>query len=179
MYRSSASNKHPLTAGDDAKTTAILWSRIAELLTVCGLSLRGQLASSVSTCGITEPQFFVLLACGHAPPQGVGQNDLAARLARSPAHTSALVEKLRSTGLIVGQRSDTDRRRQLWRLSAAGRTLLDDSLAELKSWASQLDEKLDATRRGDLIAMLAALTGSDPATQTTSEARSQTKSRLH
>ena len=88
---------------------------------------------------ISRPEFSTLWACRERSTEGLGQKELAARLAASPAQVSGLVERLRRRGLLEGHRPDGDRRRQLWRLTSTGRARLREILADLADWAGPLD----------------------------------------
>ncbi len=141
----------------DSHSGAGRWSYITGLLTICQRSLRGQLAAQMSKKGVSQPQLFVLLACGQAPPEGLVQNELASSLALSAAHVSGLVEQLREAGLLVGKRSAGDRRRKIWRLTKKGHAKLTALLSELGDWARRLDSQMDADNREQLVSLLEAL----------------------
>jgi DNA-binding MarR family transcriptional regulator len=81
--------------------------------------------------GLTEAEFQILWRLRSAPDDGFNQTSLAGALAFSPAQISASVERLRAHGHICPSISVTDRRRHLWRLSAAGRELLDQILVAM------------------------------------------------
>ncbi len=82
---------------------------------------------------------------------GLSQQDVAAALAVSPAAVSGLVEQLRRRGLMEGWRAESDRRRQLWRLTPAGVDVLDAVLCDLAAWAATLEARLERTDSGDLL----------------------------
>jgi DNA-binding MarR family transcriptional regulator len=88
-------------------------------------------AGWVAEHGISETEFRVLWrlltgedAAGHqGHTKELDQTDLAAELAVSPAQVSAVVDRLRQANRIAAAPT-ADRRRQMWRLTPAGRDLL-------------------------------------------------------
>jgi DNA-binding MarR family transcriptional regulator len=61
------------------------------------------------------------------------QGELAAGLALSPAQISGLVERLQGAALISHVPHGFDRRRQLWRLSQGGESLVQDVVASVQA----------------------------------------------
>jgi DNA-binding MarR family transcriptional regulator len=85
---------------------------------------------------ITEPEFQVLWCLRNEANGGFDQTTLARWLAYSPAQVSSTVERLRTRGWIAQQIVDGDRRRNMWRLTASGGSLVAEMLhatAELQS----------------------------------------------
>jgi DNA-binding MarR family transcriptional regulator len=74
---------------------------------------------------LSEAEFLVLWCLRDTATAGIDQTTIAERLALSPAQVSATAERLRASGRIVPRSAAGDRRRHLWQLSAAGRTLLE------------------------------------------------------
>ena len=130
--------------------TAVPLIELIELIRVSGRMLRGLLASHLQKHKLAESQFSTLWICRKAPRIGLSQQDVAAALAVSPAAVSGLVEQLRRRGLLEGWRAESDRRRQLWRLTPAGRDVLDAVLSDLVAWAATLEAQLERTDSGDL-----------------------------
>ena len=87
-----------------------------------------QLDELVSAHGLKETEFRLLWAL-RSPSAPWDQIHLAEQLGCSPARVSAVVERLSRAGQIVGQAASADRRRNLWRLSAQGRDLLEAIIA--------------------------------------------------
>lgn len=91
---------------------------------VAGKLAARQLADWIANRGVTEAEFRLLwLLFGSPSKQShaeLEQSELVERLAASPAHVSGAVERLRLVGLIEVGSSANDRRRQQWRLTAAG-----------------------------------------------------------
>ena len=115
---------------------------LAERIVVCGRIFRDDLARQAGRWQLSEPEFLTLWVCRRVPPSGLGQNELAARLAVSAAQVSSVVEQLRRQRFLVGRRAKTDRRRKLWRLTPAGRAKLQAVLADLADWAGPLGDQL-------------------------------------
>lgn len=92
------------------------------------------LAQWVDGFGVSEIEFRLLwllfaaadgaTSTSHASAGQFDQAELATRLAVSAAQVSACVERLHAGGSIERGPQDADRRRQLWRLSRAGRGLV-------------------------------------------------------
>ena len=141
-------------AGPPAGQAAVPWLALAERILRCHRMFREDLARHAERCQLSEPAFLLLWACRQAPRCGVAQNQLAARLAVSAAQISGLVEKLRLGGLLEGRRAQTDRRRQLWRLTPAGEATLQAGLAEMADWAGVFDSRLGARGARRLIRLL-------------------------
>ncbi len=133
------------------------WLELAEALGRCERSLRDELGRRATPLSISTSQLSLLWACHSAPPEGLGQNELADLLALSPAHVSAQVEQLRAKGLLIGQRKAPDRRRQVWQLTSEGDQRLEALLATLQSWAEQLEEGMSPDARTAITALLGDL----------------------
>jgi len=137
---------------------AVGWSEMIEQITICGRSLRRTFGECVARQGISDSQVWLLWACLQAPPQGLSQTQLATLLVLSDAQVSASVEQLRQKGFLEGRRLPPDRRRQLWQLTAAGRSTLEQSLSELNGWASEMDRRFGSDRRSRLGQLVGELT---------------------
>lgn len=131
-----------------ADKAAARWVALAQRMLACSRAFRDELAHYAADWPINEQEFLLLWTCREAPPAGVSQTELAERLAVSAAQVSGLVEKLRCERFLEGHRGEHDRRRQLWRLTPEGQTLLAGCLADLVAWAESLDRRLgsDAVR---------------------------------
>lgn len=133
------------------------WVELAEQLTVCGRLLRAVIGPLAGRQGLTDSQFSTLVVCRYAPPDGLGQTDLARILAVSPALVSTVVEELRARGLLQGRRAAADRRRQLWQLTPAGQSLLAGVAADLTDWAAAMDRRVAPADLADLHRILEQL----------------------
>jgi DNA-binding MarR family transcriptional regulator len=85
-------------------------------------------------------QFNALRVLGTREPQAAQPSDLTRSLRVSSAHATTVLQQLERRGLVESSSSPTDRRRRLVRLTPAGRSALDESLAAL----SLLEERLVA-----------------------------------
>lgn len=133
-------------SGLEQGNPATRWVESAERMLACGRLLHGHISRQAGRHQLSEAEFSLLWACRDIPSSGVGQNELAARLAVSPAQVSGLVERLRRKGLLEGHRPSHDRRRQHWQLTPEGRDTLQAVLAGLADWAGRLDEALRSER---------------------------------
>ena len=102
-----------------------------------------ELARWVDGFGVSETEFrllWQLFLAAESPSYRPGalfdQAELAVRLAVSPAQVSGVVERLRSLALLERDAQPGDRRRQLWRLAPAGRTLVLAVVAAVDTPAS-------------------------------------------
>jgi DNA-binding MarR family transcriptional regulator len=98
---------------------------------VAGKLAARELAGWVDGFGVSETEFRLLWqlflaaeTASYRPGALFDQAELAVRLAASPAQVSGVVERLRSLALIERDVQPGDRRRQVWRLAPAGRTLV-------------------------------------------------------
>ncbi len=153
--RTSSESISPKTASERADSVSD-WLALAELLSVCSHSLRSEVAARALGAAVTEPQFALLRTCARST-SGLSQSELADGLALSAAHVSGMVEQLSARGLVVGQRDSNDRRRQCWRLTDAGRAIVELVIRELLPWCETLDANFECVRRQQLAVALRAL----------------------
>ena len=104
--------------------------------------LRRLLAERVARWNLSDSEMLILWLCGRPGKSGTVQGELASALGISPAQTSALVEGLRKRGLLQQERSPLDRRRQIWRLSAAGENLLGQMGPVITDLAERFEAEL-------------------------------------
>ncbi|MDP6444680.1 MAG: helix-turn-helix domain-containing protein [Pirellulaceae bacterium] len=133
------------------------WTHIAQLTTACSRNLRRWLAEQGDP-ELGEMEILLLFLCAEAAGDrgGFSQVELASALGVSPAQTSSLVERLRQSGLLLGTRSQVDRRRQVWRASREGEHRLHkilSRLAGLNDWS----ERVSAERLSGFIDALELL----------------------
>jgi DNA-binding MarR family transcriptional regulator len=86
------------------------------------------LAKWCDSFDLSEPEFQVLWIL-RVEKRGFDQTSLARQLAYSPAQVSATVERLRNRGWIAQEPAANDRRRNLWRLTAAGSDVIVQMLS--------------------------------------------------
>ena len=133
------------------------WVSATEQLTASGRILRRALAPVAAQRQLSESQLWLLLACCRAPTEGLGQSQLASRLAASPAQISAQVERLRAGGLVEARRDQSDRRRQFWRPTPAGEAAIRQVLMSIADWAADMDRQLGTKRLAALSRLLGEL----------------------
>jgi DNA-binding MarR family transcriptional regulator len=119
---------------------------VAKVDAACRLVASGrraarELAAWMGDLAVTEPEFRLLwllerLEAATAGPDALDQASLADRLAVSPAQMSGLVERLSASGMIEPQPQAADRRRQLWSISLAGKSLIGNVIARLETLAA-------------------------------------------
>lgn len=103
-------------------------------LSRCYRMLRTWLDERLRPWDLRDTEFWVLWLCSRFSPNGVVQHELAAVVGVSEAQMSGVVERLRQNGLLIGCRGEPDRRRQYWRLTAAGNERLTRIRAVLGEW---------------------------------------------
>ena len=102
--------------------------------------LRRRLTDVTSALELSDTELIVVWMCSG---DGRVQIDLAGATGISPAQMSGLVERLRSRGLVAMHRQAKDRRRQIWRATAAGQALLVTAARQLSELAECLGEHLN------------------------------------
>lgn len=140
-----------------ATAPAARWIGLAEMLLASGRIFRDALQGQFGPSRLSESQFSALWACAVAPSSGLGQKELAARLACSPAQVSGLVEQLRCEQLLEGHRDPADRRRQFWQITPAGQAALQAVLADVADWSLGLEQSLGGELTDLLETLLAKL----------------------
>jgi DNA-binding MarR family transcriptional regulator len=128
-----------------------------EQILVCCKTLRAGLADRAAGHGLTDAQLLLLWACFKASGRGVGQQELSQTHALSPAHVSGLVEQLRDRGLLEGERSPTDRRRQSWRITPLGADVVGSFIASLTASRPDIDALLADTGWRDVRRLIGRL----------------------
>src|SRR5207249_714773 len=94
--------------------------------------LRKRLAEFAQPFELSDTELLVVWLCSGG---GRIQVDLAGAIGISPAQMSGMVERLRSRGLVGMHRLARDRRRQVWRTTTAGQTLLAEAAGHLNELA--------------------------------------------
>jgi DNA-binding MarR family transcriptional regulator len=105
--------------------------------------LRRRLGLLAESTGLTDCELLAIWLCLRSEC-GLVQGELAAAVGVSPAQMSGIVERLRQRGLIEMHRQIFDRRRQVWRGTAAGRQVLDSLAAPLAHLSAGIDAGLPA-----------------------------------
>ena len=106
--------------------------------------------------GLTPTQFAALAKIGDEGE--VSQNRLGRLTAMDPATMKGVIGRLHKRRLIAREPDPVDRRRTLWRMTAAGRRLLDGAIAAGVETTDKTLAPLGAKDRATLLALLARLT---------------------
>ncbi len=131
--------------------------KLAHEIACCHRLLRVWLIDRLRGWGIGDHDFWVLWLCDRAAPEGVAQHKLADAAGVSEAQMSGVVERLRQHGLLIGCRSGPDRRRQYWRLTAAGDELLGRIRAGLGEWPTDAETAISRPEQKTLLELVQKL----------------------
>jgi DNA-binding MarR family transcriptional regulator len=109
--------------------------RLVHWTSAASRHLRRRLADVAEGLGLSDTELLVVWLCTGG---GRVQVDLAGAIGISPAQMSGMVERLRARGLVAMHRLAMDRRRQIWRTSAAGHVLLSKAAQQLSALAASV-----------------------------------------
>lgn len=112
------------------------------------LSVGTQVHRHLAREGITETQFGVLEALFHLGP--LCQRDLAAKLLKSGANTTTVVDNLERRGLVRRERGAADRRYVAVQLTSEGRILIDRIFPRQVAAVVEAFGSLDLAEREEL-----------------------------
>jgi DNA-binding MarR family transcriptional regulator len=126
--------------------------QLAELASTTSRTLRVGVGQSAWAAGLTESEVPVLRWCC-AEQGGIAQKRLGEVLAVSSAHLSELLESLQRRGLVDARRLASDRRRQVWQASRAGRAAMETLFSALSGIVQSYADRLDPGKVGQLIAL--------------------------
>lgn len=107
--------------------------RLVHWTSTASRHLRRRLAEVAEVFELSDTELLVVWLCSGG---GRIQVELAGAIGVSPAQMSGLVERLRSRGLVAMHRLAMDRRRQIWRTTSAGQTLLGQAAGHLNELAA-------------------------------------------
>jgi len=113
--------------------------RLVHWTSAASRQLRRRLAEVALAIDLSDAELLVVWLCrgdGHV------QVELAGAIGISPAQMSGLVERLRIRGLVAMHRLAMDRRRQVWRTSPAGESLLGGVAGQLDELAAAVGTTL-------------------------------------
>ncbi len=134
-----------------------LWLRLLS----CTNAIEGRLRSELRRrFDATLPRFDVLAQLDHAEREGgagLTMSELSRRLMVSNGNVTGLVERLDREGLVTRARATSDRRRQVVRLTSAGRRALRAMLPEHNAWVAQMFDGLSASERTRLYELVGKL----------------------
>jgi DNA-binding MarR family transcriptional regulator len=134
----AASNDLPCELHADRLLRLIHWTSAASR------HLRRRLAAIAHSFDLNDSELLVVWLCSGS---GRVQVDLAGAIGVSPAQMSGMAERLRARGLVAMQRPAMDRRRQVWRTSAAGKTMLSQAAVHLCDLADSLNGSLSGDQQ--------------------------------
>ncbi len=115
--------------------------RLVHWTSTASRHLRKRLAELARPLDLSDTELLVVWLCSGG---GRIQVELAGAIGVSPAQMSGLVERLRARGLVAMHRSAMDRRRQVWRTTPAGQTLLVEAARHLNELAEGISRGLSA-----------------------------------
>jgi DNA-binding MarR family transcriptional regulator len=150
--------------GSERTVAAREWLRLVQAVSFCGRQFRKKLAELSAPHALNDTSCLILWACFDTPPEGRAQHELAALLGVSPAQLSGLVDQLGAQGYLMARRPAHDRRRQYWRLTPAGRDVVENILAAIASLASALagsNHRAPRVLAGELTALAQNLLSAD------------------
>jgi len=112
-------------------------------------------AAGMNELRLTPMQFAALAKIGAEGE--LSQNRLGRVTAMDPATIQGVVRRLAQRRLIVARADPGDRRRSLWRLSAAGRRLLGRAIPKALRISAETLKPIHAGRRRDFVRLLKQL----------------------
>ena len=156
MIPTSAGSKPSERAPDDLDAARLL--ELIHEISKCHRLVRGALHKHVRRWEMSDTEFLVLWLCERARSTGMAQSELAAAVGVSAARMSGLVEHLRQRGYLISQRSDSDRRRQLWQPTPDGCEILQSISACLSELSAVWDSTISQQDQQSLVDLLRRLT---------------------
>ncbi len=100
--------------------------------------------------GITQPQYNVLRILRGAHPNGYPRCDIAERMIDRAPDVTRLIDRLERQGFVERDRSASDRRLSIARITAAGLKLLDEIDPSLRETHAFLGDRISASDRLEL-----------------------------
>ena len=131
--------------------------RLVHWTSAASRQLRRRLAEVAQAIDLSDAELLVVWLCrgdGHV------QVELASAIGISPAQMSGLVERLRARGLVAVHRQAMDRRRQVWRTSPEGESLLGEVAGQLHDLAAAVGTLLTADEQQAVLSLCEHLVGS-------------------
>ena len=146
-----------ISGRDDRERSELrLWLRLLSAANLITSAIRRNLRQNFN---VTLPQFD-LLAQLEREPKGLRLSELSQRMMVTNGNLTGLVDKLESQGLVVRERSASDRRAIHVRLTKAGAALFCVMAKEHESWLAQMMANLPDQARGSLMRDLQTLKSS-------------------
>ena len=133
---------------DDEELSLRLWIALAR----CYGTLAREVSAKVSEYGLTTPQFGIMEALYHLGPLTLG--DLANKLLVTGGNITYLMDRLEDQGLVMRDRSESDRRVVRARLTALGEKTIADIFPGHAAFVSDLAGHLDTDEQLELRRLL-------------------------
>ena len=134
----------------------------SELLDLLGYNVRraylviqSSFDAQIEKFELRQADFAVLSTLRHNP--GINQKTLAETLAIAPPNMATLLDRLESSGLLMRQRSTSDKRIQLVTLTPQGARLHTQALKAVKKADEAAVHKLSGNEREQLKALLSKI----------------------
>jgi len=131
------------------------------LLTVTN-HLSHQVDQLLRSFDVTQPQFNVLRILAGAGPEGLGRNEITARMVTTTPDMTRLLNRMMDKGWVVRERGTEDRREVPTRLTAAGGHLLKKIDAPLARLHSEQFEAVSSNEMGHLLQLLKVIMEAEP-----------------
>lgn len=128
-----------------------LWLRLLTCTTLIEGEIRRRLRDQFD---VTLPRFDLMAQLDKAP-DGMTLSDLSKRMMVSNGNLTGLVDRLVASGHLDRRVSETDRRAQVIRLTAAGRGEFRAMAAEHEAWIADLFGDLSQREQKDMMRLLA------------------------
>ena len=135
---------------EDHRDELRLWLRLLTCSTLIEGEVRRRLRERFD---VTLPRFDLMAQLDKAP-DGMTLSDLSKRMMVSNGNLTGLVDRLVASGHLDRRVSETDRRAQMVRLTAAGRAEFRAMAAEHEAWIADLFGDLNPREQKDLMRLL-------------------------
>ncbi|MBW3535446.1 MAG: MarR family transcriptional regulator [Gemmatimonadetes bacterium] len=136
---------------EDEERALRVWITLARAY----MSFSRVMAGKVSEYGLTTPQFGVLEALHHLGPLSLGE--LADKLLVTGGNVTYVMDRLEEQGLVRRQRSETDRRVILARLTPEGSRLVSGVFPGHAAFVADLCSELEPDEQDELRRLLKKL----------------------
>jgi len=134
------------------RPTEVLEAHIGYLLSKLGSLAASRFEREIAPFGLNRMQFGLLKILDAAGPSS--QHVLSADLGMPPSRMVALVDDLEAQQLVARERSDTDRRVNVVRLTNRGSSLLAQVTKVSLEWEDELLRDLTSAERTQLVDLL-------------------------
>jgi DNA-binding MarR family transcriptional regulator len=138
----------------------------------CAQLVRSALSERLAQFGLNDVRFAAMRTLAASTVTECSQSELAERLGQSESNICTLVDRMQRDGLLSRERSSSDRRKSVLKLTAEGIDLLSKAEAEHRSLSLRMFSDLDIQQRRQLhnvVSQLNGLLDSESALQPISE----------